>query len=375
MTVLDTLRRLPGQAPLLSWSFGLLVVVELGALLLLPLLVDDGTYLSWYLTESAEESTESFLQGDHLLTPDSAVGWRSTPLRSVGLWETDSLGARSTGRGEWWDPEVLRVLALGSSVTNGGSGVSNQETITAFLETDRLRTLNFGTMLYGADQARMLYRSRLRALDADVVVLGLDGDPVGALVNTFVPLRRPWETNMPFVKPRYVLVGDELEKVTLSPRVLLRRDARQELADSVAAHDGFYTRFRRFKHLQQTPLLAGLDWGLSRVFNRLGVFQGGETERRERLLLAILHGLRDDVERDGARLVILAMPPGVGDPEADYHRRVRDWRDAGFRVVDGQSAFTGSGRPRGDLFHPDGVHLTPEGNAVLAAALGNALRD
>jgi hypothetical protein len=258
---------------------------------------------------------------------------------------------------------------------NGGGGVTNHETITGHLESAEVTTLNFGTMLYGADQALMLYRSRLRSLEPHVVVLGVDGDPLGALVNLFVPLRRRDETNMPFVKPRYVLQGGFLEKVPVNPRHLLGTKGRDSLLAIVRQHDEFYPRLTRFARLEQTPVLGATSWFFPRVAQRIPFVL---PQHREELLEAILAEVRRVVRADGAELLLLAMPPGLGGLPGlsdTYGARVDRWRSAGFRVLDGRDVLRRSGEPDGALYSADGVHLTSLGNEVVAGAVRRELED
>ncbi|MDT8340407.1 MAG: hypothetical protein RQ751_02755 [Longimicrobiales bacterium] len=355
--------------PAVVWAAGLLLLVEVAAYLVLPALVPESRYLDRYVPASGHLSVEAFLAGEHLLTPDTATGWRSTPDQVRGNWVTDSLGARATHRHQWWDPSLVRILALGSSMMNGGGGVTNDGTITAHLESAEVTTLNFGTMLYGADQALMLYRSRLRALRPHVVVLGLDGDPLGALVNLYVPLRNRDETNMPFVKPRYVLRRGSLEKIPVDPPFLLGTSGGDSLLAVVREYDEYYPRLVRFARLEQTPMLGTASWLIPRIAQRL---PSALPDHRAGLLDAVLKEVGRVVRADGAELLILAMPPGVGGLPGlgdTYATRLDRWRGLGFRVVDGRDVLERSGEPEAILYSEDGVHLTSLGNAVLAGAV------
>jgi hypothetical protein len=366
--------RIRRQAPTLVWFLILWVGAELGAAFLLPLVVPGRSYLDRFQPARADSSVATFLRGEHILLPDSSVGWRSAPLTREGPWQTDSRGARATGRWEWGDPAALNVLFSGSSLINGGTTISNDETLSAALEGPWIRTLNFGTMLYGVDQTLLDYRTRLRAFRPDVLVVGVDRDALASIQNVWVPLRRSDEVLMPFVKPRFRPAGDSLELVRADPWELLPLEGREGLLRFIREEDGLVARFHAFVRYRQTPLMA---LGL-RVYRgiRSRVVLPAADPLEELLLDRILKELRRTLDADGVRLVLLATPPGrsATGPELEMVRsRVQRWRGAGFQVVDGGRAFVDHRVPGVELFLEDGEHYTPAGNQVLAAALAEVL--
>lgn len=363
-----------GRASTLLWFVLLWLGAEGAAALILPLVVPGERYLDWFQPATADSSVAAFLAGEHLLIPDSAVGWRSAPLRNEGPWSTDSRGARSTGRWEWGDPNALNVAFSGSSLINGGATIPNDQTLSAALEGPWVRTLNFGTMLYGVDQTLLDYRTRIRDLRPDVLVVGVDLDALSAIRNMWVPLRRPDELLMPFVKPRFRISGDSLELVPVDPGDVLPVDRRSRLLRTIREGDGLVDVFDEFVHFRQTPLMS---LGL-RVWTGVRTRLSSSTEPPPgRLLLdRILEELRRTVEADGVRLVLLVTSPGKSATEGDMelvHSRVERWRAAGFEVVDGERALIDHRVPGVELFLADGEHYSPAGNQVLAAALARVL--
>ena len=362
------------QAPSLVWFLILWVGAELGAAFLLPLVVPGERYLDWFQPPQADSSVTAFLRGERALLPDTLVGWRSAPLGREGPWQTDSRGARATGRWEWGDPAALNVLFSGSSLINGGTTISNDETISAALEGPWIRTLNFGTMLYGVDQTLLDYRTRLRAFRPDVLVVGVDLDAMAPIQNVWVPLRRSDEIQMPFVKPRFRLAGGSLELVQADPWELLPLEEREGLLRFIRGEDGLVDQFHAFVRYRQTPLMA-LGLRVYRGIRSRVVLPTGDP-REDLLLDRILEELQSTLDADGVRLVLLATPPrrSATRPELEMVRsRVQRWRAAGFQVVDGGRAFVDHRVPGVELFLEDGVHYTPAGNQVLAAALAEVL--
>jgi len=362
------------RAPTLSWFLLLWGGAELGAAFVLPLAVPGERYLDWFQPAVADSSVEMFLQGRHLLLPDTVVGWRSAPLRTEGPWVTDSRGARTTGRWEWGDPAALNVLFSGSSLINGGSTIPNDETLSAALEGPWIRTLNFGTMLFGLDQTLLDYRTRLRTFHPDVLVVGVDLDASGPLQNVWVPLRRRDEVAMPFVKPRFRLDGDSLVLVPADPEELLPPEGRGRLLRAIREEDGLVDGFGDFVRFGQTPGMSLALWMRRGLQRRLA--PPTEPLQLQLLMDRILEELHREVERDGVRLVLLATPPGrnatAGDLEL-LRSRIARWRAAGFEVVDGARALADHRVPGVELYLPDGVHTSPMGNQVLAAALARVL--
>jgi len=361
-------------APTLIWFLFLWVGVELGAAFLLPLLVPGERYLDWFQPATADSSVASFLRGEHLLLPDTVVGWRSAPLRTEGPWTTDSRGARSTGRWEWGDPGALNVVFSGSSLINGGSTIPNDETLSAALEGPWIRTLNFGTMLFGVDQTLLDYRSRLRTFHPDVLVVGVDMDALSAIQNVWVPLRRRDEVAMPFVKPRFRVDGDSLVLVQADPEELLPLEGRGRLLRTLREEDGLVDGFADFVRFRQTP---GMSLALRVTRGVQGRLASPTDPPHLQLLLdRILEELRREVEGDGVRLILLATPPGRSASPSQRERvrsRVTRWRAAGFEVVDGARALADHRVPGAELYLADGEHMSPAGNRVLAAALAEVL--
>lgn len=353
----------------------LLVIAEV-ICLLASFVLPGELYLGSFVNDAAEDAVTTFLEGDALLVPDSVTGWRSAPDQRREQWVTDGRGMRRSTR-EWGEGSTpLRVLALGSSMVNGGTRVSPDETLTAYLETDDLRAFNHGTMLYGVDQSLLAFQSRLADVRTDIVLLGVDAEPTGPLVNVYIPLRQPGELNMPFVKPRYHLVDGVLTRTEESPNAVLAAGG-VTLLDYFSEHDAYRWRFTAHK-LGFTPVNSFIQYVVGRA-RALGRRFRGPPEADERLLDAVLAEFDAAVGARSASLVILAMPPGRADmapmpgtPDL-FAERLERWSGQGFNVVDGRAALLEAPHALGALFGPDGGHLSPLGNEVVAEAVRRQL--
>jgi hypothetical protein len=266
------------------------------------------------------------------------------------------------------------VVFSGSSLIHGGSAISNDQTLSAALEGPWIRTLNFGTTLFGVDQTLLDYRTRLRSFDPDLLVVGVDVDALSPIQNIWVPLRRRDEVSMPFVKPRFRLAGDSLELVQVDPGELLPPEGRARLLQTIRGEDGLADGFDDFVRFGQTPVMS-LALRVTRgVQSRLA--PPSDPPDLQRLLDLLLEELRREVEGDGVRLVLLATPPGRSATAGDLERvrsRITRWRAAGFEVVDGARALADHRVPGVELYLADGEHPSPAGNQVLAAALAEVL--
>ena len=106
-------------------------------------------------------ATRKFLVGNAFFVPDKVAGWRNKPNVAIRNWVTDARGCRFAHQQLGLAKKPMRMMMLGSSMVNGGTGVRNDQTISAYLEDDRVEVLNFGTMMYSMDQCLLRYRAEI----------------------------------------------------------------------------------------------------------------------------------------------------------------------------------------------------------------------
>lgn len=368
--------------PVIRKTVTLLALIELAAILLVPLVVPKSIYLEKYLPERAIESTNEFLNGGTYLKPDKATGWRNRPSVEKETWDIDRYGSRSTHPATVQPKKPVRVMFLGSSMINGGAGVTNQQTVSAFVEDDRIETLNFGTMLYGLDQSLLAYQSRLNRFSPDIVVFGLDSDPLAPLKSMYVPFRSPREVYVPFLKPRFELKDGALDRVSAPPDLLgsiLSRDS--AFYELIRQHDGYYSRFHHFVHFEQTPIASSLYYAVKKIQSLKYYMEIDPTGREllHRLMDRASHRLRED----GVDVVFLFMP-SKGQIERTglkgrfpnrYVALMEGFRSRGLPVIDARAALISSGKPMSRLYSPDNIHFSAEGNRVVGAAVRAHIRE
>lgn len=372
------LRLLRRKAPTVYYGIALLAIAELAVIFVAPLFVPEHIYLRLYMSSRAEAKTRDFARdGDPFLAVDSITGWRGRPNSQRGKWVLDSLGGRTTHPYQVQKTRAERVLLLGNSLTNGGMHVENNETISAYIEDSLMECLNFATMLYSVDQMYLSYKHYLRSFKPDAVVIGIHGEPLDGLDNRYIPLWRRREDNMPMFKPRFRFLSDSMTLVLPLPpsaykTILDSPDAISSLRDS----DRYYQRFQMYKRFGLLPMSSAV-WSITNRAASLAKLSRRLDDSETRLFLSILKRLETDVTGEGAFLLVLVFPDETQAYPSPWRRffpdkygqLVSSLRAEGFHLVDARQFLQRSGLAPNGMYSPDGLHFTPAGNRVIAAAL------
>lgn len=152
-----------------------------------------------------------------------------------------------------------------------------------------------------------------------------------------------------------------------------------------------YRLFRRLHEMPSADPLLG-DFGM---YTERGQRQW-ERERRFEVTAAFVDALRDEVERDGARFLVLLMP-GAFEIHAPWQEEIRqryaetantEWRPSGLMdivkeslrkkrmdVLDLRPLFLSAAadHPEDFLYYPLDPHLQPEGHRITASAVADYL--
>ncbi|TAA46789.1 SGNH/GDSL hydrolase family protein [Corallincola spongiicola] len=361
------------DAPLLSRVLLVWLVVEFCVAFILPMLLPSRWYFELYLSDEAVVNTEKFLQGEGFLKPDAVVGWINQQQLSENNWRTDQFGARTTAAYEVDRNGLPRVLFAGSSMVNGGHLATNEETISGFLTTPQLEVFNFGTMLYEMDQVLLYYRDQLQQFQPDLLVVGINPDPISGLKNLYIPLRRPKEIYMPYLKPRFKAKVNGPQLLSVDPQWLSPLPNDQLLA-LLHQHDDYYGGFQRFQRHHFTPLSRSVDY-LQRQYARLAKLWQENDSKEERLLEQLMEMLVKEASSKGTRVVFLAMPD-ASQYKGGWKQRLHDGYaerverlNAKFSVIDVRQLFRDSGLHQRALFQADRVHYQAAANQLIADAL------
>jgi hypothetical protein len=363
------------NAPILYKTLVLLLLLECGVIFIAPLVIPRTWYLYFYLDKKARESTQLFLRGKAVLIPDETAGWKNRPDVEQGNWVIDSNGSRSTHSIKINKEKPIRILFLGSSMINGGMGVSNNETISAFLESPYIETLNFGTMMYSLDQCLLAYRHNLYAYNPEIVVVGLDGFPLSGLKNLFIPFLNRDEIYMPYLKPRFRFENGKLQLIQASPTMLATMFRTHDLLDYLREYDFFYHQFETYRRLGQLPFSNAIRVMYTKISN-LTKYVNNDSESNM-LTEALMTEIVMEVSKNGSEVIFLALPDqatfslgGLRRYLPDlYGQSVRSLRLKGFPIVDAREIFHESGRGADELFEADHKHYKPIANHLIAEKL------
>lgn len=381
----SVLKRLAGirqGAPVLFYAVVFWLAAECIMIFIAPLIIPQYVYLRLYLGKRARESTSRFLAGrDEFLVYDPVVGWRNRPNSERGKWIIDSAGSRSTHPIGPAPTKPNRVLFLGSSLTNGGMVVSAHETISAYAEDSTTEAVNFATMMYSLDQMCLAYESDLYRFNANVVVVGLSGDPADGLTNRYIPLRYVSEVNVPYFKPRFELADTGAVLMPVPPLAAYDRILKaNDLADTLRATDAFYSELAEFMRFGLTPLSDGMWYLFKKARNLTRLVAGDDTELP--LAITIMRRLKLEAGQHHASVVFMLLPdqtitfPSVWRSRLpdSYSRVVAELKVNGFTLLDGRAVLRQSGRAAWQVYMPDAVHFSPEGNRLIGQALQQLLK-
>jgi len=345
---------------------------------------------------------------------DPLLGWAKTPgaaarfeLREYTVdMRINDKGLRDRPRDYAPAPGAQRVLALGDSFTEG-LGVEEEQGWTRVLETGLRKegcagseVVNGGTSGYSTDQESLFYSSEGARYGASVVVLTFFYNDV---------LQNIDPTRYRRAKPLFVFEGDRLV-LSNTPLPPPRSDeplpAAEQADDAPPPRGSAALRFlesrlrygapvvhTRFAALGLWPALeAGETPRVFKVYRRRPIPEVTEAWRMTR---ALLRDLNADVQRRGARLLVVYIPHRLevnqatwqhfclmlgwndGNTERDgLARRLREIaRDVGFEMLDLTPAFQQADRAwTSNPYYLQDEHWTPVGHRTAAREIERVLR-
>jgi len=311
---------------------------------------------------------------------DDLLGWVPGPARrsADGRYSSSAEGLRSSSPAVAYASRSARhrVAIAGDSFTFGLE-VPFEDSWGAVLETalgPDVAVLNFGVDGYGVDQAFLRYERDARPWKPAVVILGfIDHDLYRTLsVYSFVTFP---EWGFPFSKPRFVMKGGTLERLTTrleSPTDILTKPLISDLP--FIAFDPGYDPDEWERHVYHASF--GLRFLLSRLARWPPQGAGTHLDELERINIALISRFRELAEADGTRPLVVFFPS-----RGDFTGGDRPARDAvfaalgraGVEYIDLTSCVARVGVDT--AFIPDRPHYSAEGNAAVAKCLLPAVRD
>jgi len=336
-----------------------------------------------------ERRFKRLVVGDTYVRFDAGLGWVTTPdiTRRAGnvTYHNNRAGLRSDREYEPQPaPGLRRLAAFGDSFTYCHE-VDLADCWTTQLEQawPNTEVLNFGVPGYGPDQAWLRYQRDGARLQTCGVLIGYMIENINRVVNRFRPFLVP-ETDLIASKPRFLLEGDgltlmpnpatdprQLEDPGWVERVVGQND-RWYFPGMLVANplDGFQlvrlARTAAYREQHGDPDVDGMAWAYRE--------RGEAFEITGRVLIDFARQVR----RDGGSPVVLVFSPAAGIEaalrgEAPEYAPLLDWlRREGVQTIDLTDELVQEAR-RSGVSSVARFHYTPQGNAVIAAALARRL--
>lgn len=382
-----------GRLPLLLLAVGVLLLLTEGLSYLSIAVLEWRTDADF--TRIAERKRELVArigelldaQGEALLALDSELGWRYRADYRGTPYSSNSRGQR--GRREYAEavPDgVVRLAAFGASFVHANE-VADDAAWSAVLERlePRVEVLNHGVGGYGTDQALLLMRRELAALDAHVVVLGFAEIDLARNLNRFRRFLSPHDHALS--KPRFEL--DERGELWLVPDPFPDEASLRALADEpdrvfrAGPGDAFFEplewRNPAYDWLASVRLAST---ALTRAWrSRLGpdsIYRGGRLNPESegfRLLVALVRQFAAEVQGTGRQFLFVIFPARDrdiwGEDPPAYAPLLAALDD--LPVLDLAEALRADPALGPENLWQPGRHYSAEANVAVARAVGQAL--
>ncbi len=356
---------------------GILLVGELILTLILPSLFPETWYLRSYLPWISIKKTQEFLKGDLNIELDEKLGWRNKPNTVLGEIKYDQFGSRSAKGISLNDRSKCLVSFMGDSRIGGYRNIPNEQTSNAYLENEKIETLNLATNLYGLDQVFIAMKDVIKQFEPDYIVIGVGSDVGEPLNSHYLPFLHS-EVGEPLLKPRFVLENDQLILKTPNFKKFLDRIPDSiELLAYLKLNDAHYSRFNQFKANEFTPILGLLSiiqtrigWYLNNLRHILGIKEKREVKNIE-LVKKLLQEIHNYSKEWGVTIIFLLMPKReefLGNVELKAYQQIANLlKSKGFAYVDVLTLFK-TKNVQTELFF-DRVHNTGFANKIIAQEL------
>ncbi|NOZ60571.1 MAG: hypothetical protein GXO74_02710 [Calditrichaeota bacterium] len=330
------------------------------------------SYLSWKLMQR----TRDFQDGRFQIIPDEKLGWKNQPNYTGENIHFDTFGSRSVESIAEKKRKKTRVIFLGDSRLSGGGKISNNETVSSFVEDSNLETLNFGTEYFSLDQIYLLLMDAAKQFSPDVVIVGLGSRNTELLDCLYLPFCDP-DVEFALVKPRFNLEKNHL--ILIQPNVL---EFLEDIPGSIEPlaffhrYDMHYQKFEQFKRQEFTPFLGLFNlmkkkvgkWGDSA--NKMNSAHKEIRLRNGTLTNALLKAMQIYAHEWNFRLVLLLLPEKWefenSSAKTPYDELKRLAQLNQFDFIDGRKIL---GAEAGTQIFSGDIHFTPEANQIIAAKL------
>lgn len=359
----------------------LLIAFELSLSPILTYFVSDSRLLRDYLEQNffqTYKQTDQFLSGKLHIEPDEIRGWRNRPAAIKGNIQFDKYGSRSHHGIDPQSPKKMRIVFVGDSRMLGGDGITNEQTINAFIENSGIEALNFSSPDYSLDQSFLTMQAVQESFQPDVYVIGIGSQPGRLLRCLFLPF---FDISiLPRMKPRFVDHNPRLELLVPPYRRLLQHfPENPDLIPYLKKKDGLFYRFQRFKRekvWKLTPFLAFMTKCWKATGNRFGWFEKnpiGE-EKNEELTAAILDATKQFTQNRKIRLiyVVFVKQSEINGNSTCYENTIEIMKRHNLLFVDTRLLFRQYPGLIDELYLDD-LHFSPRGNQLIAMVISHMI--
>ena len=236
---------------------------------------------------------------------DPDIGWVESDRDTSGLRDRVATVARGDSARR---ASRVRIAVFGASYT-GGWWRSLEDSLKA--AGVPAEVVSFGCGGYGTDQAFLSWRKHCVSYRPDIVLFGYSRLDCESNVNLVRVLVEP-ETGIPFMKPRFLLVGDRLQLIDVPTPPL------GEVPGVVAHFDGW--RFAAHEHYFQPTDFKTRFWRQSVLLSLLEARIAAAREQKAlaefydeqgegaKLALRIVRQFRQETEAAGSRFYVVHLP-------------------------------------------------------------------
>jgi hypothetical protein len=328
--------------------------------------------------------------GYHRLDPVLGYTTLENAVSVNGWWQSNEIGARESGPTEpSVAPGQTRWLLFGESFAHG-SGLPGRETWAEVADAadPALDIVNLAVDGYSMAQAYLRYQAYAGRLEhRGMILMFVPGVDLWREINVIRELGEPWKVRA--VMPRYALDGEGIRLIASPYRSAneLEADRRKGLSPMLREHLRSYDRFYFPVEHQPVPVVGGLlsfkiavaAWGrYARGRLRRAQFEPGSeaTEISRRIFLK----LQEETAARSRQFLLVVLPTATdldrlqSEPEfAKAWQTLVNYICAGqHNCVDLAPALRRASADEIDL-GPDGNHFGPRANALIAAAVLDAL--
>jgi len=269
-----------------------------------------------------KKETEKKLQkysanmNDSRLLYDKHLGWKphESFFSSDSMYVYNKFGVRTSSLSDTlFNHDAIRIAIFGDSYAHGDE-VRFNETIGQYIEdfflddSINVEVLNFGVSGYGMDQAYFRWERVKDILKPDFVIFGVQLENAKRNINIIRPLYSPI-TNIPFSKPRFLLIDNKLKLITNPSRDFW--DLLEILNNfddwNLKEYEGFFNREDYGNSfIFKSQLVSFASAAYSKIFDEYNFYEDGNESSK--ITNSIILQFMQSVSAEGSEFIPVHLP-------------------------------------------------------------------